>query len=255
MKGVILCQAPHALIVDLCHHIDPHDIRQAAAMIAAAFPYFPEGTLHVMVVDPGVGSARDIVFAQARTCGFLCPDNGLLTDLIGQGILDSAWRVSNPTLFPDAVSTTFHGRDIIAPVAGFLVAGGVPEKLGSRRAIGDLVCQGDVPVHLDGQGCLQGTVVAVDRFGNVITNIGRDLLTSTGEGGLNQHLIIEAGATDTPQCMLLVSHYSVVPVGELLATIGSRNTLEIAVNRGSASHLMGVAPGASIRITCKGKAG
>lgn len=244
MKGAILSRAPHAVIVDLCHYIVPHDIRQAAAMMVASYPYFPEGALHVMVVDPDVGGKRGIVFAQAPTCGFLCPDNGLLTGVIKQGILHTAWRVTNRALFAQAVSATFHGRDIMAPVAGFLASGNCPEKLGPRQALGDLVCLDDPPARLERDGSLRGTVVAVDRFGNVVTNIGRDLLTSFGEGDLKQTLMIE-----THWAMPLVSSYSAVPTGELLATMGSRNTLEIAVNKGNAGMVLGVVPGSQIRVS------
>jgi hypothetical protein len=110
MKGVILSRAPGACIVDLCHHIVPHDIRQAAAMIDASFGYFPDHALFVMVVDPGVGGERSIVLATAGARSFVCPDNGLLTGLIRRGILDTARRITNQALFGDAVSPTFHGR-------------------------------------------------------------------------------------------------------------------------------------------------
>jgi S-adenosyl-L-methionine hydrolase (adenosine-forming) len=246
MKGVILSRAPHAVIVDLCHQIVPHDIRQATALIAASYHYFPEGALHVMVVDPGVGGTRGIVFAQASTCGFLCPDNGLLTGMIAQGILHKAWRVTNRDLFSPTVSETFHGRDIIAPVAGFLASGNRPETLGPRQPIGDLLCLEGSPARLEQDGSLWGTVVTVDRFGNVVTNIGRDLLTSSWEGDLKQSLMI---AIASHQTIPLVSSYSAVPIGGLLATIGSRNTLEIAVNQGNAGMILGVVPGAQIRIS------
>jgi hypothetical protein len=246
MKGAILCRAPHTVIIDLCHHIVPHDIRQAAHMIEAAFGYFPEGTLHVMVVDPGVGGQRGIVFAQSRHYGFLCPDNGLLTGLIARGTIEKACYVTNPTFFHDTVSATFHGRDIFAPVAGYLSSGGKAENLGPRLDVGKLVCLSETAAYVDGQGRLSGTVVTIDRFGNIITNIGRDLLTSAWEGDLNQHLIIEAG--NRLHKMPLVTSYDAVGTGELLATIGSRNTLEIAVNQGSAAPRMGVLAGAPIRV-------
>ena len=250
MKGVILRHAPRAVIVDVSHSISPHDIRQAAAMMAAVFPYFPAGTLHVVVVDPGVGSERNIVLARARKCDYLCPDNGLLTELIRQGVFHAAWRVTNQALFADTVGATFHGRDIMAPVAGFLASGGLPERLGPAQTIDELVCLDPLLSRSDGQGGLQGAVVTVDRFGNIITNIGRDLLTSAGEGDLKQFLVIDTG---TVHRMPLVSSYWAVPAGQLLATIGSRGTLEIAVNQGNAADRLGVAPGASVRVARKKK--
>jgi S-adenosylmethionine hydrolase len=246
MKGAILSHAPLAVLVDLCHHIRPHDIGQAAAMIAAAYRFFPEGTLHVMVVDPGVGGQRDIVFAQAQTCGFLCPDNGLLSGLIAQNILHTAWRVTNRDLFAPIVSTTFHGRDIMAPVAGFLASGGHPEKLGPRKAIADLACSDIHAARQETDGSLWGTVVAVDRFGNVVTDIGRGLLTSAWEDDLKQISMVKIG--DHP-AIPLVASYSAVPAGKLLATFGSRDTLEIAVNQGHAGMVLGVVSGTPIHVS------
>jgi len=246
MKGVLLRHAPHAVLVDLCHHIMPHDIGQAAAMIAAAYRFFPEGTLHVMVVDPGVGGQRDIVFAQAQSCGFLCPDNGLLSGLIAQNVLHTAWRVTNPALFAPTISATFNGRDIMAPVAGFLASGGDPEKIGPRKAIEDLACQAFPAARQEADGTLWGTVVAVDRFGNVVTNIGRGLLTSVREDDLKQVSMIKIG---NRPAIPLVAAYSAVPVGELLATIGSRDTLEIAVNQGHAGMVLGVVSGVPIHVS------
>lgn len=245
MKGAILSRAPHGVIVDICHHIAPHDIRQAAAMILAAYGHFPEGTLHVMVVDPGVGSERGIVFAQARTCGFLCPDNGLLSGLQLQGVLQAVWRVTNRSLFAEVVGTTFHGRDIMAPVAGFLASGGNPELLGPPMTIRDLVCLDNLVARSATDGSLQGIVVSVDRFGNVVTNIGRGLLTSFLDSDLKQFLTVNiAGRQPIP----LVSTYSDMPTGKLLAVIGSRDTLELAVNQGSAAALLGVAPGTPVYV-------
>jgi S-adenosylmethionine hydrolase len=248
LKAAILCRAPQATIVDLCHQIKPHDIRQAASMIAAAFEYFPEDTLHVMVVDPGVGGKRDIVYAQAHTCGFLCPDNGLLSELLAREAILRAWRVINTSLYSDVVSATFHGRDIIAPVAGFLSSGGPPEQLGPRKAVHEILSLGDPLAYVDHEGCLVGTVVAIDRFGNMITDIGRGLLTSAWEGDLNQILVVEG---EKRHAMPLVGSYSARPAGELLATVGSRNTLEIAVNQGSAGRQLGIAVGATIRVSRK----
>jgi S-adenosylmethionine hydrolase len=246
MKGVVLRRAPRAVLIDLCHHIPSHDIRQAAAMIAAAYRYFPEGTLHVMVVDPGVGSDRRIVFAQAASHQFLCPDNGLLSGLITTGKLLSARQVANPALMADDVSATFHGRDVIAPVAGFLASGGRPETLGERLAIETLVCLKDSSPHRKPDGSILGAVVAVDRFGNVVTDIGFGLLTSTHEGDLKQFLTIDIVGSQT---LPLVSAYSEGRVGDLLALIGSRQTLEIAVNQGNAAQRLGIRPGMPVQVT------
>jgi S-adenosylmethionine hydrolase len=248
LRGAILRRAPQAVIVDLCHQVAPHDIRQAAAMIAAAYRYFPEQTLHVMVVDPGVGGKRDIVFARTQTFGFLCPDNGLLSELIVQGHLISVRRVTNRALFAEVVSTTFHGRDIIAPVAGYLASGGPPENLGPRQAIHNLVCLDMSPAGPPKGGIIEGVVRSVDGFGNLVTNIDRALLTSILEDDLEINLVVDTGGRWT---LPLASSYDARPVGALLATIGSRDTLEIAVNQGHAGRQIGVAPGTIIRISGK----
>ena len=248
MKGVILSRAPGASIVDLCHHIAPHDIRQAAAMLDAAYAFFPEHTLYLMVVDPGVGGDRGTVLACAGARRFICPDNGLLSGLIRRGILDAARRITNPALFADSVSTTFHGRDIMAPVAGFLAAGGPPEELGPVQAVSDLVRLEADPVRRAVDGSLTGRVVAVDRFGNVVTDIDRNLLTSVCEDDLNRALTITVGAS--PRRVPLVASYSSRPRGELLAIIGSRGTLEIAVNMGHAAEDLGIGPGMAVTVRC-----
>ena len=245
MKGVVLRRAPGARIVDLCHHIAPHDICQAAAMIDASFAYFPDHTLFVMVVDPGVGGDRGIVLATAGARAFVCPDNGLLTGLIRRGIVDSARRITNQALFGDPVSPTFHGRDIMAPVAGYLAAGGLPEELGPLRAVSELVCSEAAPARREADGSVLGRVVSVDRFGNVITDIGCDLLTSVCGDDLNSILTIEVG---TCRRIPLVPSYSARPRGELLATIGSRGTLEIAVNTGHAADRLDIVPGLPVRV-------
>jgi S-adenosylmethionine hydrolase len=245
LKGVILSRAPQAVVVDICHRIAPQDIRQAAAMINAAFAFFPAHTLYLMVVDPGVGGERRIVLAQAGQRRFLCPDNGLLSGLIHRGLLDSVRQVANQALFLKRVGSTFHGRDIMAPVAGYLAAGGQPAMLGPELAINALLRLEEPAAHREANGRLWGRVVSVDRFGNLITDIDRKLLTSLCEGDLNYILIIEAGS----QWRLpLVASYGAVPPGQLLATIGSRETLEIAINMGNAAQALGLTPGTALQV-------
>ena len=246
MKGVILGKAPNALIVDLCHHIEPHNIRQAAAMAAGAYRYFPRGSLHVMVVDPGVGSHRDIVWAQTRTHAFLCPDNGLLTDLITGDLLHTVRVLTNRDLYLDTVGATFHGRDILAPVAAYLASGGQADQLGPLKPISDLVCLKDLPGRQGAGGDVHGTVISVDRFGNVLTDIGPDLLTSLREGGLK---CLSVAVADNRWEIPLVSTYSDMRPGRLIALFSSRNTLEFAINQGAAAALLDIVPGTTIRIS------
>lgn len=248
MKGIILSRAPQASVVDICHQIEPQDIRQAAAMIDAAFGFFPAHTLFVMVVDPGVGGDRGIVLARAGKRRWLCPNNGLLTGLIHRGLLETAREVTNQTLFLERVSNTFHGRDIMAPVAGYLAAGGQAALLGPELAIEALVRLEDTAARQEADGSLSGRIVSVDRFGNLITDIGRNLLTSICEGDLNRILTIEVGS---PWRLPLVASYCAASPGQLLATIGSRETLEIAINTGNAAQKLGWRRGTVLRIRCR----
>lgn len=132
MKGVILSLHPAALIVDISHQIAPQDVMQAAYMLRSSWQYFPAGTVHVTVVDPGVGGKRDILAAQYKRHFFLAPDNGILSMLAEEGDFQSLIRVENSGYFRNSVSRTFHGRDIFAPVAAHLSMGVKPENFGPR---------------------------------------------------------------------------------------------------------------------------
>ncbi len=241
MKGVILGLAPHVTIVDITHNIPPQAMAQAAYVIAAAAPYFPAGTVHVVVVDPGVGSQRRPIAVQTSQAIFVAPDNGVLTHVLQSGTSgESPMTVVHLTrreYWLPQVSHTFHGRDIFAPVAAYLARGVPITSLG--EPIGD-------PVMLDlpqprrmPDGSLRGQVVYVDRFGNLVTNVPAGWLDRAVRWQIEV-----AGRTVEK----LSTTYSDVPGGQLLALIGSAGTLELAVREGSAARMLGIGIGEPVVV-------
>jgi len=241
LKGAILSVDPHAVIVDLCHAIAPQDVRAAAWMLRASFAFFPAGSIHLAIVDPGVGTHREIVAARCQGHILLAPNNGLLWPVLEACSSVPLRRVENQSLFRNPVSRTFHGRDIFAPVAGHLSQGMPFQQVGAElmhERLEVLDPQGHPSVTADG---VQGTVVAIDRFGNLITNIGvNDLAALRSEKVsivLAHHRI--NGFAET---------YAGNPLSEPVAVIGSRNCLEIAVNCGSAAERLGIGKGAPVMV-------
>jgi S-adenosylmethionine hydrolase len=246
IKGVILARNPKAMVVDISHAVAPQDVPGAAVMLRAAYPYFPQSTLHVVVVDPGVGSRRSIV-ALALEDGplFLAPDNGVLTAILLGARPKEVVRVENAAFFLDRVSRTFHGRDIFAPVAA-AVAGGVPlRRLGPPMAPADLVRIELLAPRQDQANAVSGTIVGIDRFGNLITNIDAALLAAA----THPHLQVRIGAH---RIQGLCTTYEAVAPHRAVALIGSRGTLEIAVNCGNAAQTLSVGKGAAVRVDWPG---
>ena len=236
MKGVIYRGCPVAQVADLTHEIAPQDVREAARFVAEAMPYFRAGTVHVIVVDPGVGTARNPVAVVAAHQIFICPDNGVLSLYLRDHPMEAAYIINDPAFMCSEVSATFHGRDIFAPTAARIAAGVDVSGVGPR--IEELVSLDWRVSKCDGDGVC-GEVVRVDNFGNVITNIHRRDLPA-GE------LTVEAGGL-----RLIGVHetYGRVAPGELLALIGSTSYLEIAVNQGNAAVRLGLHAGDEVRIS------
>jgi S-adenosyl-L-methionine hydrolase (adenosine-forming) len=246
LKGVIRGIHPAADIIDVTHGIAAQNIVAAGYALKAAYRYFPKGSIHVAVVDPGVGTARNIVALRCAGYLFLAPDNGLLAPILEEQVPEEGYRVENESLFLHPVSPTFHGRDVFAPVAAHLSQGlplnevGRPldfEKLQPLRVRGP---------RFDKCGVLEGEIVDVDRFGNLITNISSQYLYMLGSDKLDVILgdRIITGVTQT---------YAQGSAGEILAIVGSRNCLEIAVNSDSASKRLNLTHGAAVRIKAHGK--
>ena len=246
MKAVILCVNPSAVIVDITHQIDPHDIIQAAYTIGSSYRYFPKKTVHLIVVDPGVGGQRDILAVQMMEYVFLAPDNGVLTIIYDEGKIDSIVRIENSAYFLKSVGQTFHGRDIIAPV-GAHITNGVPlNKIGTEISLGDIFRLQDLKSYISQKGELIGKIVSIDRFGNVITNIDSEQLNDycQRDRKAKPHIWLGENAV-----VGLLPSYESVEQQTPLALIGSRGHLEVAVNKGSAQQHFNVKKGDTVKIT------
>ncbi len=245
MKGVILSLCPDARIVDISHLIEPRDVVQAACTLRAAYPYFPKGTVHVGVVDPGVGGARRILAASAGEYLFLAPDNGVLWPILeGLGV-DTVVSVTQEAFFLSPVSATFHGRDIFAPVAASLAKGTPLSALGPPVEPGKIK-RLEIPTpEQHGKDALSGSIVTVDRFGNLLTNIHREDMVRFAAGRAWRDLRVEIKG----RCIQGISRtYSSAGEGALLALFGSRGCLEIAVSSGNAARRLGAGRGDRVRV-------
>ncbi|MFO7839560.1 MAG: SAM-dependent chlorinase/fluorinase [Desulfosalsimonadaceae bacterium] len=250
MKGVVLSIAPRTSLVDLSHEVDPQDVQGAAYLIASAYSWFPKKTVHVLVVDPGVGSGRPILAAEADGHFFLAPDNGLLTRVLEIVPPQALVRVENPDYFLHPVSNTFHGRDIFAPAAAYIAAGEPLANLGSPVSGADVVKLCLAAPYTTESGDLGGTLVAVDRFGNLISNIDEKSLRRASLTGDMTDLCINVGESVIKG--LAFSYQDVAP-GRLLAIIGSRGFLEISLNRGNAASWLGIGKGDPLTVSCCGR--
>lgn len=240
MKGVILGLAPDAQIVDLSHTISPQNIREAGLILARSAPYFPSGTIHLIVVDPGVGTARRPVAARLGTQRFVCPDNGLLTLLLERAEQER-WPVEivhldRPQYWRPDISHVFHGRDIFAPSAGYLASGVSLSMMGTP--ITDPVrLQLPKPEHRPNGW--RGEVIHIDHFGNISTNIRFEQL---GEA---------AGATIRlagVEIQGMVQTFGDRPVGELISLYGSTGNLLVCVVNGSAAERLKIQLGDPVEV-------
>jgi hypothetical protein len=236
MKGVILGICPSARLVDLTHAVEPGDVRGGALLLWAAVPYFPAETIHLAVVDPGVGGARDPLAIRAGGQTLVGPDNGLLWAGAARLGTPEGRRIENPTYRLSHVSRTFHGRDLFAPAAAHLARGAPWESLGP---VAPDPVRWEVPAARPGPAGVFGEVLHVDRFGNAITN-----LTPDDVSGLGERWWLEVGSVvvEGP-----VTHYGAVAQGEPLVVLGSLGFYELAVNRGSAAARYGVRRGDAVR--------
>jgi hypothetical protein len=226
MKGVLFSRAPGVTIVDISHQIAPGDIRAGQYLLHRTWKHFPEGTVHLAVVDPGVGTERRALAAECGGQRFVAPDNGLLSFLPPNGRF-----VSLP--IPAGAAPTFHGRDVFAPAAAALAGGEALESLGT--AITDPFCSPLPPPSHDGTTVV-GEVIYVDRFGTLVSNIS----PSAVEPGVR----IRVGGVDVGP---LRRTFADATRGALVAFTGSGGTVEVAVRDGSAARLLGVGVGAEVR--------
>jgi len=228
MKGVLLGLAPGAQIVDVCHTISPQNILEGAFMLGAIADSYPADTVHLAVVDPGVGTDRKLIAVKLAGQWFVLPDNGLITGVARTHSPQEIWEISNPAVRRPIVSDTFHGRDVLAPAAAHLLAGRAPDFLGPP--LRSFIRLRNFEPTRDGSGYL-GEVLFRDTFGNLITNVNAEILEGSAPHGWT---VEAAGAQIDGLCRT----YGDRPTGSLIALIGSSGWLEIAlVNGDAARHL------------------
>jgi S-adenosylmethionine hydrolase len=245
MKGVILTINPSATIVDISHDIAPENIRQAAFVLASAVEYFPTTAIHVVVVDPGVGSARRPIAIRAGESSFVGPDNGVLSQVIRDMPSTSgghirAVHLNKPEYWLPHVSNTFHGRDIFAPCAAHLSLGVPIEALG--ESVQDLIQFPTQQAARWVQDEIVGMVIHIDRFGNVVTNIGEELFQERDRA----QIVVQARGAKVRG---IKNAYAAVERGQLLALIGSNGRLELAIREGSAAVRLGMSEGDTVHVS------
>ncbi len=242
MKGVILGINPSAQFVDLSHHVNPFDVFDGALTIALAYRYFPSHTIHLVIVDPGVGSSRRPILARAGEHSFVAPDNGVLSFVYEREESVEVRHVAVDHYFLKPVSNTFHGRDIFAPVAGWLSKGVEAEKFG--ETITDYVKFAvPKPQRISAQ-TIQGMVIKVDQFGNLITNISPADAPEIFTASPSQFAI----AVGQQQIARMIDSYSAGEPSEVFAILGSSGFLELGQNRGSAAKTLQVGRGAEVKV-------
>jgi S-adenosyl-L-methionine hydrolase (adenosine-forming) len=240
MKGVALGICPDATLVDITHELPPHDVLAAALELAASYKYFPAGTIFLVVVDPGVGSSRHGIAADAGGYRFVAPDNGVLTLVFKEAHPKRVVELTERRYARATVSKTFEGRDRFAPAAAWLAKGIELSGLGRPLTRWQTI---PVPEPTVSAEAIAGEVLRVDRFGNLVTNIDRRLFDRFAEGG---GLEIVAGPHAIEK---LVATYSEAAAGVVCALFGSTDHLEIAVNGGSAAERLQLARGAAVTIS------
>lgn len=247
MKGVILGIAPMARLIDITHGVEAQNIAEGAFLLQSVCPYYPDGTVYVAVVDPGVGTKRRALAIRTKHAYFIGPDNGLLASVVDAARHDPADTVeiielTERRFWRPHISSTFHGRDIFAPVAAHLLADVPFEALG--QPIDTIVPSVHAPPHRPAEGVVEGSIIHVDRFGNCVTNITRDDLVADDPARVNE-LHVELAGKRVPG---LYTTYSAGPVGVPMALFGSSDHLEVAVPNSSAAQWFGVTVGDRVRV-------
>lgn len=237
VKGVILAIYPGARLVDIAHQIEPQAVLEAAFILKNSAWYFPHGTVHLAVVDPGVGSGRRLIIVEAKGHLFVGPDNGLFS-LVADG-RSRVVRIDHPISLGHPPSATFHGRDILAPIAARLARGKSAGDFGRKVKLFKRL---SLPQPREIFGVIHGEIIYVDRFGNLVTNVPRELLSK----GKREPYITIAGSGVSMRG--LKDSYYQGRRNELIALLGSHNFLELAVKDGSAHKLLGVGRGGKLLI-------
>ncbi|RME07664.1 MAG: hypothetical protein D6803_03325 [Anaerolineae bacterium] len=252
MKGVIRTLAPQAALVDLTHAIPPGDIRRAALVLWQSLPYFPKGTVCLTVVDPGVGTSRKAMIARSNGYLFVGPDNGVFSFVLGDDA--QAWELTNPELALPSTSNTFHGRDLFSPAAAHAARGVPPERFGPPILQPTFL----PPPRLDSRapGQIRAEILHADRFGNLLTSLGRFAREAFGRWRFSpwigelapQELDLHATRLALPDGNTLrwVNTFGEIPPGQCAALVGSTGLVELVANRRSAAEILGLQGGETI---------
>jgi S-adenosylmethionine hydrolase len=230
IKAVVLDVCPAATIVDVSHEIDKFNTRMGAYILASASAHFPNGTIHVAVVDPGVGTKRKPILIQTKHASFVGPDNGILTLAARNQGTEHVYEITNQNLMLPKISDTFHGRDVFAPAAARLAGGTPPADFGPQT---HRIVTPDFTKVIKKKNMLLGEVLYIDSFGNIITNIYEKQLES-----INIQKTVSMKLGKTRLSLRLCRSYAEVRAQKPLALIGSHNFLEIAINQGNASKTL-----------------
>ena len=242
MRGVILSINPKCTLVDITHMINPHDIKEGAFILGQAYSNFPKGTIHLSVVDPGVGSARKPILIVTKNYFFVGPDNGLFTIALRRERVKQAIVLTNQKFFLSEISTTFHGRDIFAPAAAYLSLGVKPESFGPSIKSWHEISFSDPATK---QGKLIGEIVHIDTFGNLLSNVDHKSLLQFSKG---RPFVIKIGKRTLRG---LKKGYWEGRRNEPIALIGSGGLLEISVPEGNAQKTLKIKRGDPIIADCR----
>jgi len=240
MKGAILSVCPEATIVDISHQVPPQDVLSGAVVLSQSVPHFPPGTLHVVVVDPGVGTERRILAMKMGGHIVLAPDNGVVTLLAERLVLEAVVVVQNPRFLPATASMTFHGRDIFATIAGQILNGLDISVLGPQPGSYKLL---DIPTPVVIDKAIIGQVMYVDGFGNLVSNISERLVRESSP----DFDVLKVTCADR-DIGPLVGTYGFAPPGQPIALFDSMGYVEVAVNQGRACDELAVGVGAEVKM-------
>jgi S-adenosyl-L-methionine hydrolase (adenosine-forming) len=242
MKGVILDIVPEAAIVDISHAVQAYDVLDGALAIAQAYSYFPAGTVHMVVVDPGVGTTRRPILASSDGYHFVAPDNGVLSMVYAREERIHVRHITSDHYFRQPMSNTFHGRDVFAPVAAYLAKMVDSHKFGDE--IEDYVKFAAPKPKAAGENRMRGVVLKVDRFGNLVTNVTPADVPALFAAKPPAFKIV-VGSREITE---IHSTYAEGSPGEVFGILGSMGYLEIAANRGAAAQITGAGKGAEVSI-------
>ncbi len=242
MKGVILSILPQATVIDITHDVPPFEILNAAFTIAQSYAYFPKGSVHVVVIDPGVGSSRRALLTEAGGQFFISPDNGVMT-MVYQKETHRVRSITNRKFFRSEVSRTFHGRDVFAPCAAHLAAGSKPAAFGKR--ITDYIRLAVISPTQTGRRIWMGSVLKVDRFGNLITNFHVEQFPDVATRPFELSIGLR-------QLYGLAPTFSECDPGQPCILLGSSGYLEVVINQASAATELGCGVGTPAELTFHG---